>query len=184
MFTQSIISDIPNLSVVAGPLKLAERKMTSGGSRQNVDQVLNQKTLLKIRFLSIFNQIWKFWPGSKDPVWIRQRLMTCLNSEKCDLSFTPLAGIYTENLCTVKHHLLSLLFSICRTKFSKKWLFCRWGPKLWLAKTKLFFLQNYTYHSEKIPHIFAVRTWRNWERTCWAHSSVSLGPTHDQPRRN
>ena len=45
-FTRSII---PNLSVVAGPLKLAERKMT------------------------------------------------CLNSEKCDLSFTPLTGICTEN---------------------------------------------------------------------------------------
>ena len=82
--------------------------------------------------------------------------MTCLNLERCDLSFTPLAGIWTENLYTVKHHLLSPLFSSCCTKFSKKLLFCRSAPKPWLAKTKLVFLQKHTYHSEKIPHNFGV----------------------------
>ena len=108
-FTWSIISERPYLSAVAGPLKLAERKMT------------------------------------------------CLNLEKCDLSFTPLAGICTDNLCTVKHQLLSHLFLSCCTEFSKKkWLFCRSAPKPWLAKTKLFFLQKHTYHSEKIPHNFGV----------------------------
>ena len=40
----------------------------SGESRQNVDQVLSQKTLAKMRFFSIFIQIWKFLPGSRNLV--------------------------------------------------------------------------------------------------------------------
>ena len=45
-----------------------------------------------------------------DPLRLAEKKMTCLNLEKCDLSFTPLAGICTENLSTVKHPLLSPLF--------------------------------------------------------------------------
>ena len=53
------------------------------------------------------------------------------------------------------------------------------------TKTKLYFLQKHTYHSKKI-HTISVcpaSTWRNWEKTCWTHSSVSLHPTHGRPCR-
>ena len=66
-FTLSIISDIPNLSVVAGPLKLAERKMTSGGSRQNVDRVLNQKNLTKNEIFVHFQSNLEILTGFQRP---------------------------------------------------------------------------------------------------------------------
>ena len=66
--------ELPDFSLLSkNPLKLNKSKMNqiilimlcrnggnSGGSRQNVDRVLSQKNLAKMRFLSIFIQIWKF----------------------------------------------------------------------------------------------------------------------------
>ena len=40
----------------------------SGGSRQNVDRVPSLKNHTKMRFLSIFFQIWEFWPSSRNLV--------------------------------------------------------------------------------------------------------------------
>ena len=40
----------------------------SGGSRHNFDRVLSQKNPAKNEVLSIFIQIWKFWPGSRNLV--------------------------------------------------------------------------------------------------------------------
>ena len=50
------------------PYKPLQNVHFSGGSRQNVDRVLSQKNLAKMRFLPIFIQIWKFWLGSRNLV--------------------------------------------------------------------------------------------------------------------
>ena len=90
------------------------------------------------------------------PLTLAETKMTCLNLEKCNLSFTPLAGICTENLYIVKHHMLSPLFSSCCTESSKQRTLLPVNIQALASQNKNFFFQKHTYHSEKISHDFGV----------------------------
>ena len=74
---------------------------------------------------------------------LTERKMTCFNLEKCDLSLTPFTEICTENQCTVKHHLLSPLFSSCCTEVSKKEdFFAGQHPSLGWPNQNCFFFRS------------------------------------------
>ena len=51
---------------------------------------------------------------------LSERKIICLNLEKCSLLLTPPVEIARETHGSVMHHLLSLVFSSYRTKFSKE----------------------------------------------------------------